>query len=362
MTARKTRDLYVVQGNYGYGHGWEDLTAAETRKEARSLLKDYRENEPSTPTRLVHKMVRIQLRLPGVRDPAPKKERYRMPFKHKTSFTRLGGEIIGHFKGSEGHLVSAEAWREQAERLKLTDPKRAKEFLSHAKAHEKRAASKGMQTSHRRVLEGELWKVWPKEFKFISADTHSRAIRMKTREGYEDRDLKQLTDDEIMHLLHPARRDVKKRAARAAKNRGSSRQRRDALKPCPVGTQVQTLLLDKSYFDARDARGWAKRHGFLASKIDITERHYRFRQAEPSAFEPQGFRTMKLRPGVQAVVGCPASARDKSSRVTPETKIVRTGPREWMAGRRKFKTLRGAEGYWRRQTIAERGRREREGR
>lgn len=33
---------YVVQGHYG--HGWEDLTAATTRKEAREDLKAYREN------------------------------------------------------------------------------------------------------------------------------------------------------------------------------------------------------------------------------------------------------------------------------------------------------------------------------
>lgn len=36
---------YVLQGNYGYGHGWEDLCAEETRKEARERLKEYRENE-----------------------------------------------------------------------------------------------------------------------------------------------------------------------------------------------------------------------------------------------------------------------------------------------------------------------------
>ena len=73
---RKTRDLYVVQGNYGYGQGWEDLTAAETRTEARGYLKDYRENEPGVPHRLIHKLEHIQLRLPGVRDPAQKDKRY----------------------------------------------------------------------------------------------------------------------------------------------------------------------------------------------------------------------------------------------------------------------------------------------
>lgn len=36
---------YVLQGNYGYGHGWEDLCAEDTRKEARERLREYIENE-----------------------------------------------------------------------------------------------------------------------------------------------------------------------------------------------------------------------------------------------------------------------------------------------------------------------------
>jgi hypothetical protein len=49
---RKTRDVWVVQGNYGYGHGWEDVTAEETWKEIRQRVKEYRENEPGTPFRV----------------------------------------------------------------------------------------------------------------------------------------------------------------------------------------------------------------------------------------------------------------------------------------------------------------------
>lgn len=37
--------LYVLQGDYGYGYGWEDLTAAESSAEARGYLRDYQENE-----------------------------------------------------------------------------------------------------------------------------------------------------------------------------------------------------------------------------------------------------------------------------------------------------------------------------
>lgn len=36
--------LHVLQGHYGT-HGWEDLTASESRSEVRSWLIDYRTNE-----------------------------------------------------------------------------------------------------------------------------------------------------------------------------------------------------------------------------------------------------------------------------------------------------------------------------
>lgn len=56
---RKTVDEYEVQGNYGYGHGYECVTTEETRQEARQRLKEYRENEPGTPFRIVKKRVKI---------------------------------------------------------------------------------------------------------------------------------------------------------------------------------------------------------------------------------------------------------------------------------------------------------------
>lgn len=57
--ARKTRDIYVVQGNYGYGQGWEDLTAEDDRKEGRERLREYRENESGVPFRLIKRRERL---------------------------------------------------------------------------------------------------------------------------------------------------------------------------------------------------------------------------------------------------------------------------------------------------------------
>jgi hypothetical protein len=215
------------------------------------------------------------------RDPAkPKKERYRMPYRQKTSFHRLGEGIIGRTTGSELHMASAESWRESASRV--DDPKRKREFLSHARAHEKRAGSKGMLQSHRRVLEGELWKVWPKEFKYpASARTSSRrSIRMKTREGYENRELQDLTDEEIMHLLHPARRDPAVRRDYRPASGGASPRRRipsksetsaKALKHLPKGSLLHAF--NKKV--ASSSRRGARRDASPRPSVLITRKKYK---------------------------------------------------------------------------------------
>lgn len=56
---RKTVDVYVIQQDYGYGHGWEDVTSADTRADARQALRDYRVNMPEYPARCVTRRERI---------------------------------------------------------------------------------------------------------------------------------------------------------------------------------------------------------------------------------------------------------------------------------------------------------------
>jgi hypothetical protein len=46
--------LWVLQGNYGYGHGWEDLTAEESYREILKRKKEYRENEGGS-YRVIHR-------------------------------------------------------------------------------------------------------------------------------------------------------------------------------------------------------------------------------------------------------------------------------------------------------------------
>jgi hypothetical protein len=57
---RKTRDVYEVQGHYGF-HGWECVTAEETRAEAKQRMREYLTNEPGIGFRIVKKRERIQL-------------------------------------------------------------------------------------------------------------------------------------------------------------------------------------------------------------------------------------------------------------------------------------------------------------
>lgn len=56
---RKTRDEYQIHVNYGYGDGWEHECTEDTYREARQRRKEYRENCPQYPTKIVRRRVKI---------------------------------------------------------------------------------------------------------------------------------------------------------------------------------------------------------------------------------------------------------------------------------------------------------------
>ena len=72
---------------------------------------------------------------------------------------------------------------------------------------------------------------------------------------------------------------------------------------CPVGTEVQSLIFSKENFTEKQAKDWAKNHDFIYGYVDEKENTYRIRQQEPSDFE--NMRTIEMREGVKAVIGCP---------------------------------------------------------
>lgn len=55
---RKTRDEWNVQGSYGCG--WEDVTAEDSYREARARLREYRENQPQYPHRLIKRRIKLE--------------------------------------------------------------------------------------------------------------------------------------------------------------------------------------------------------------------------------------------------------------------------------------------------------------
>ena len=70
-------------------------------------------------------------------------------------------------------------------------------------------------------------------------------------------------------------------------------------------TKVQSLIFDKTKFDAKRARKWARVHGFHATKADETEGSIRLRQVDPERFKDGSIKTITLTKGVKATVGHP---------------------------------------------------------
>lgn len=93
-----------------------------------------------------------------------------------------------------------------------------------------------------------------------------------------------------------------------------------AVKKCPKGTKIQTVIFTKENykgviaerknegFTLTEARKWLKKHDFKYVKVDIKEGTYRFRQEDPSHFT--GMKTIPFgTSGIKAVIGCPVKSK-----------------------------------------------------
>lgn len=74
---------------------------------------------------------------------------------------------------------------------------------------------------------------------------------------------------------------------------------------CPVGTEIQTLIFSKDNFKKSDAVTWVHKHNFHGTEVDETGTSYRYRQQNPRKFREDSFRTITIKDGVKAVIGCP---------------------------------------------------------
>lgn len=72
--------------------------------------------------------------------------------------------------------------------------------------------------------------------------------------------------------------------------------------PARRSSRVQSLLLPRARYTPSSAIAWARSHGYKTSKVDVTDRYVRLRQADPSRFSR--LRTVRFgTSGVKAVVG-----------------------------------------------------------
>ena len=94
-------------------------------------------------------------------------------------------------------------------------------------------------------------------------------------------------------------------AVRRDQRRNTKSQRDTPACRGPTGTQVQSVILSQQFFSLREAEDWILSHDFRVSKIDESRNFWRFRQQPPTWFKKGTFRTIRLRPGVEAIVGCP---------------------------------------------------------
>ena len=60
-------------------------------------------------------------------------------------------------------------------------------------------------------------------------------------------------------------------------------------------TIIQSVLFDSSVWEEKEARDWLGDHDFKSSKLDSTDKKFRFRQKDPSEFQKESFRTIQAK-------------------------------------------------------------------
>lgn len=70
-------------------------------------------------------------------------------------------------------------------------------------------------------------------------------------------------------------------------------------------TEVQSLIFHKDNFTKSQAKDWALKHNFIASKFDETADTIRVRQHQPIMYDKKSFRTIDLTKGIQAIIAKP---------------------------------------------------------
>jgi len=84
------------------------------------------------------------------------------------------------------------------------------------------------------------------------------------------------------------------------------------MKPCPVGTKIQTMIFDRELWTPTEAREWLHAHKMKALKKESSGMilSYRFGQAPLNSFDKKSFRSIEIdaKNGIKAIIGCPRRA------------------------------------------------------
>ena len=60
MYKRKTKDVWVLYQDYGYGDGWEYVIEEDTLDEIKKRKKEYLENQPQYPLKVKRERRRLE--------------------------------------------------------------------------------------------------------------------------------------------------------------------------------------------------------------------------------------------------------------------------------------------------------------
>jgi len=61
MYIRKTADEYQIRQYTGPQYGWEEVTSEANRAEAKKSLREYRENQPEYPVKIVKVRIKLEV-------------------------------------------------------------------------------------------------------------------------------------------------------------------------------------------------------------------------------------------------------------------------------------------------------------
>lgn len=161
-------------------------------------------------------------------------------------------------------------------------------------------------SAKRYVKELKLDESWNRAFTATDRADAAKEWEARFREQYQYGELEYLLPEKMRRAYKPKKNNPhpKKKTTRGKKKSNPRKKRRSPYKRCPIGTEIQSLVFDKDIFSERQAKDWARRHGFKVTKWDETEESYRIRQREPRTFRTGSFRTISLGM-VKAVIGCP---------------------------------------------------------